>query len=339
MRIVVLVLITLGMESWGARAEEGWKEGWAENLFVKDSATGQAQLSKDFGTVARGTQLYHRFKLKNIYKVPLDISATVGCTCLSVNPPTQTLQSRQEGFLDVFMDASKFKGQRTSKINITVGPKFISSTTLQLSAYSRADIVLNPGQLTFGVAIRGSATSAQTIDIEYAGMLDWRITELAPSDSPLDVNFRELYRRPGQVGYRVTAAIKPDAQPGSFKHELFFRTNDPASPLVPVLAEGIVQGGLSAVPDQVDMGRLKVGESITKLVLVRGPKEFRITNVVGIGNGITAEIRATPSKMQVVKVKYQPTVVGDLHRELKIQTDLAQENPVVVTLQGAGDSQ
>jgi hypothetical protein len=339
MRIVLLALISLGMGFWEARADEGWKQGWAENLF-KDPKTGQIELSKDFGTVPRGTQLYHRFRIKNIYQVPLQISATVGCTCLSVNPATQVLQSLQEGYIDVFMDASKFKGQRTSKVNITVGPDFISSTSLQLSAFSRADIVLNPGQMTFGVVTSGGVGSSQTLDIEYAGELNWQITGLAKNEAPVDLTVNELYRKPGQVGYRVTATIRADAPPGSFKHELFFQSNDPASPLVPVLVEGIVQavqGGLSAVPDTLDMGRLKIGESSTKLVLVRATKPFRITGLEGAGNGVSAEIRQEPNKVQVVKVRYQPPQPEDLHRQLRIKTDLRPE-PVVVTIQGAGEA-
>jgi len=334
MRIVVLALFALGVGSLVARADEGWKEGWAENLF-KDQ-TGQVDLSKDFGTVPRGTQLYKRFKITNIYQVPLEITATAGCTCLTVTPPTQTLQSLQEGYIDVIMDASKFKGQRNVKVNVLVGPKFISTTALQLSAFSRADIVLNPGQMSFGVTKSGAV---QTLDVEYAGVLDWRITELVKHDAPLDVTFKEIYRQPGQIGYRLTATTKPDATPGAFKHELFFRTNDPASPLLPVLVEGSIQGELSAVPDLVDLGRLKVGESITKLVLVKASKEYRITGVQGAGNGISVEIRQEPSKMQVVKVKYQPTQAGALHRQLVIKTDLKQEDSVIVTLQGAAEPQ
>jgi hypothetical protein len=323
MRIVVLALISLAVGSLAARSEDAWKEGWAENIF-KDQKTGQLDLSKDFGTVPRGTQLYKRFKITNIYKVPLEINATAGCTCLTVTPAKQQLQSLQEGFIDVVMDAAKFKGQRNAKVNVTVGPTFISSTTLLISC---------------GVVTSGSAIGPQTLDIEYAGPLDWRLTELVTHDAPLDVSFQELYRRHGQVGYRVSAAIKADAAPGSFKHELFFRTNDSASPLLPILVEGTIQGGLSAVPETVDMGKLKIGESITKLVLVRATKEFRILGVDGAGNGVSAEIRQAPSKVQLVKVKYQPTQAGDLHRQLKIKTDLTQENSVVVTLQGAGEPQ
>jgi hypothetical protein len=337
MRIVLLALISLGIGSWEVRADDGWKQGWAENLF-KDAKTGQIELTKDFGTVPRGTQLYHRFRIKNIYQVPLQITASPGCSCLSVNPATQVLQSLQEGYLDVFMDASKFKGQRTSKVTITIGPDFISSTSLQLSAFSRADIVLNPGQMTFGVVTGGGAGSSQTLDIEYAGQLNWQITGLVKNEAPVDVSVKELYRQAGQVGYRVTATIRMDAYPGSFKHELFFQTNDPASPLVPVLVEGTVHGGLSAVPETVDMGHLKIGESSTKLVMVRGTKPFRITGLEGAGNGVSAEIRQEPSKVQILKVIYQPKQAEDLHRQLKIKTDLTPDVTVVVTIQGAGEA-
>ena len=43
------------------------EDGWAKKLFKEQTA-------HDFGTVARGAQLYHRFPVTNIYAVPLEIT-------------------------------------------------------------------------------------------------------------------------------------------------------------------------------------------------------------------------------------------------------------------------
>ena len=70
---------------------------WADNLFQEGKKV--PALVHDFGSVPRGTLLHHRFNLKNIYAVPLDVSVSVGCHCVSVTPQTQTLlpPSQQEG--------------------------------------------------------------------------------------------------------------------------------------------------------------------------------------------------------------------------------------------------
>jgi hypothetical protein len=67
MRNGFLALVALVLSASAAPAQE-----WAEKLFVKDNAP---HLSHDFGTVARGTQLYHAFPVTNIYAVPIEISS------------------------------------------------------------------------------------------------------------------------------------------------------------------------------------------------------------------------------------------------------------------------
>src|SRR5207245_8268836 len=106
---------------------------------------------------------------------------------------------------------------------------------LRVSATSRTDVVVNPGQISFGVVPRGQATAAQSIDVEYAGVLDWRVNEIVKNEAPLNVTFKELYRRSGGVGYQVRVAIKPDAPGGTLKHEIFLKKNAPANAPVPIL--------------------------------------------------------------------------------------------------------
>src|SRR5205807_1071802 len=100
-------------------------------------------------------------------------------------------------------------------------------------------------------------TPTQTLDVEYAGGLDWRVTELDAHKAPYTAHFKELYRQPGQVGYRVTITLKPDAPPGNQRHELYLKTNDPASPHVPILVEAMVQASLSVFPPAVKFGNPK----------------------------------------------------------------------------------
>src|SRR5262249_1321891 len=159
-------------------------------------------------------------------------------------------------------------------IYFSVGPQYISTATLQVSANSRADIVFNPGQITFGVVPQGKPTQPRSLDVEYAGRLDWKIKEIETNSHPLTAEFKELYRKAGQVGYQVKVAVKPEAPPGAWKYELFLKTNDPASPLVPVLVEATVQASLSVSPSELNLGKLKVGTLETRRVSIRAEKPF-----------------------------------------------------------------
>ena len=302
---------------------------WAEKMF-------QDGTSHDFGTVPHGAQLFHRFTITNIYAVPLQIiDVRSSCSCTTPTPSSRTLQPRESATIDVTMDARRFTGGKTVGITITVGPDFISAAQLQVSANSRADIVFNPGQVSFGTVTRGQAVS-QIIDVEYAGALAWQVTEASAKELPLDLSLSELYRRPGQVGYRLKVTLKADAPVGTLKGDVFLKTNDPASPLLPVLVEATVQSAITVAPSVVNLNTVKIGETLTRRVVVRGNKPFRVTKVESSGDGITFEqpTSGTAAQVQVVSFKCQFSKAGDFKRELKITTDL-QDTPVVVTIDGS----
>lgn len=304
------------------------QSAWAEKMF-KDG------MNHDFGSVPRGAQMSHRFVITNIYAVRMEItSIKPGCGCVSANPAKRVLEPRESTTIDVTMDARRFTGLKTVGITVTVGPDFISTAQLHVSANSRADIVFNPGQISFGTVTRGQRTS-QVIDVEYAGMLDWQVIEASAKDLPVEVSLGELYRRPGQVGYRVRVTLKADAPVGALKGDLFLKTNDPASPLLPVLVEGMVQSNLTVDPATLNLGTVKVGETLTKRVVVRGNKPFRVKSVEGLGEDIKLDPppSAAPAPVQVVSFKFVFRKAGDFKHEVRIKTDL-QDAPVVVTIEG-----
>jgi hypothetical protein len=310
-----------------APAESATSQGWANKLF-KD------QVSHDFGTVARGAQLYHRFSITNVYAVPLEITnIRVSCGCVVATPVPKTLQPRESGYIEVTMDARRFAGPKSVTVFVTVGPTFVSTAELKVTANSRNDVVFNPGQISFGSVSLGQ-TSSQTIDVEYAGVLDWKLTEAVTKDLPFEATYSELYRRPGQVGYQVKVTLKPDLPPGPFKQELKLRTNDPASPLIGVLVEADVQSALAATPSVVRLGMAQVGDSLVRKVVVRGQKPFRIVAVEGQGDGITlnGELPATPAATQVLSFKCQLSKAGELRKQLQIKTD-QQSAPLTVTIE------
>ncbi|HTU91812.1 MAG TPA: DUF1573 domain-containing protein [Gemmataceae bacterium] len=321
--LVALFVVAFGVApAWAQSA-------WAEKLFKEG-------VSHDFGSVPRGAQLSHRFVITNIYAVRMEItSIKSGCGCVSALSAKRVLEPRESTTIDVTMDARRFTGLKTVGITVTVGPDFISSAQLRVSANSRADIVFNPGQVSFGTVTRGQQAS-QVVDVEYAGVLDWQVTEASVKDLPVEVSLNELYRRPGQVGYRVRVTLKANAPLGTLKGDLFLKTNDPASPLLPVLVEGVIQSNLTVSPTALSLGAVKIGETLTRRVVVRGNKPFRILGVEGLGDGMQLDPppSAAPSPVQVVSFKCVFRKAGDFKHEVKIKTDL-QDAPVMVTIDGS----
>jgi hypothetical protein len=324
MRNLVLTLAALVLGTATASAQSG---AWADKMF-------KGANEHDFGSVPRGSQLYHRFPITNIWAVPLELtSVRVSCGCVTVTPSSKVLQPRDSAFLDVTMDSRRFTGPKTVTIYVTVGPQYVSTATARVTANSRPDVVFNPGQINFGVVQRGQ-NATQVIDVEYAGVLDWQVVDIDKGGAPVHVVLEQLYRERGRVGYRLSAALNPDAPAGLLKHELLLKTNDPASPLVAVLVEGVVQAPLTVKPNPLKLVGVKAGDTVTRRVNVYGGKPFKITTIDGLGDDMRADLPQAAALVQTVTFTYLAGKAGDLRRQLQIRTDLADEPPVTVTIEG-----
>jgi hypothetical protein len=311
-----------------ATAELPAQSGWAEKMFDR-------KVTHEFGTVPRGAQLFHRFPITNIYAVRMEIvSVQSGCGCVSAEASKRVLEPRETAYIDVNMDGRRFTGSKAVMVRVTVGPEFVSTAELRVSAFCRADVVFNPGQVSFGSVPAGQPVS-QAIDVEYAGALDWTVTEVLAKDLPVQTSLKQFRREPGQVGYRLEVTLKPDAPVGPLKQEIFLKTNDPASPLVPVLVEGVVQAAISVSPPVLGLGPVKVGETLTRRVVVRGSRPFVVRAIEGTGAGFDAggPISETAALVHILTLKCKLEQPGQFKRELKIKTDL-QDAPVIVTVTG-----
>jgi hypothetical protein len=331
MRKLVFALAVVLASTGSASAQSA---AWADKLFMNKT-------THDFGSVPHGTLLKYSFPIKNIYAVPLKITMVhPSCGCVTAIPSTYDLKPQETATLDVVMDARKFSGPKHVKILVTVGPEYISTATLEVSAFARGDVVVNPGEINFGIVMQGQQP-AQNIDVEYAGVLDFRLKEVVkPSDAPFQVTVEELYRKPGvnnqpgRAGYRIVAKLNADAPGGAFKHELVLKTNDPQSETMIVTIEGNVQSTLSATPTSLNLGTVKLNEAKTFKVQVRGNRPFRVTEIKGDQPDISAELPAAAAMMHIVTLRCQPTTPGPFTRQITIVTDLEKNASVTITVTG-----
>jgi hypothetical protein len=325
MRKILLAVAVLVLSRGTAPAQTG---AWADKIFL----AGGGKTAHDFGTVARGAQLVFSFPITNIYSVPLEITGVrATCGCVNATPSSRVLKPQEKGQLNVTMDARRFTGAKVVTIYVTVGPEYVSTASIRVTANARPDVVLNPGQINFGV-VRQGQTPTQVLDVEYAGGFDWRVTEVVKSSSgPYDVSVEQLYRQPprgrtaGRAGYRLSVTLKPDAPAGALKQELILKTNEPGgSQFLTVVVEANVQATLSVSPSEVKLGRLKIGSETTQKVQVRGQRPFRILKVDGVDDVVSAVLPAGSAANHVLVLRCQPKQPGDLRRQLVIHTDMDQ---------------
>ncbi len=285
----------------------------------------------------RAAQLKYSFKMTNIYKEPLQITnIRVSCSCLTATPSANLLMPNETATLDINMDGRQFSGVKQIRIYVSVGPKYISTATLTVTANARQDVVFTPNDLDFGNVSRGQ-TPTRTIDVEYGSALDWKVTEIVKSaGAPFELKVDVLPRpanQPPRRGYRLFATLKADAAAGPFKQEIILKTNDPASPVLTFNVSGTIQATLAVSPPNLAVTGMRVGESQTKKVVIRADRPFRVTGIDGLGDGISADVPDRQDTTMILSVTIQPTRAGELRRQLTIRTDLEKEN-ATITLQG-----
>src|SRR5205807_1084475 len=149
------------------------------------------------------------------------------------------------------MDGRQFNGAKSVKVYVTVGPEYVSTATLTVTANARQDVVFNPGEIEFGNVARGQAPN-KYIDVEYVGGLDWHVTEIVKSAAaPFDLKVEplpQLINQPARRGYRIQATVKADAPTGQFKQEVVLKTTDPSTPVLTFNVSGSVQATLTVSP-------------------------------------------------------------------------------------------
>jgi hypothetical protein len=94
--------------------------------------------SYDFGSVTYGDALKRRFLVTNIYAVPMQItSIRHGCGCVAISsshPNGEVLAPGAEGWIDVTLDAGRFRGHKKTLVYITFGPEHVGSAAIEITA-------------------------------------------------------------------------------------------------------------------------------------------------------------------------------------------------------------
>ncbi len=307
---------------------------WAQKIFM-------GVTSHDFGTVPHGAQLKHRLVLKNIYTVPLEITEIrATCGCLTFKESARTLQPKQEAYIDLTMDASRFNGPKSVQLLVTVGPTYVSTAVINVTAVARDDVVFTPGDIDFGTVPAGVAP-VKWVDVEYNGPMKWQIEEIVKSKSaPFTVTAQEILRhqpgllKTGKVIYRLQVTMNTDAPPGLFRQELLLKTNDPASPTFTVYVEGNVQAGLSVSHEKLDFGIVPVGTKATLNLIIKGSQPFKVTSIENTGAGIQADVPPGDAQANhIITIHCAPTQSGEINRKLVVHTDFGKGATVAVQVQ------
>ena len=310
--------VVLAGLAWASAASA---QEWIQSAFP--------ERAHDFGTVARGSKLRHKFMLVNRSNQDIQIlDWRTKCGCTEVKVGAKDIPPGTQTSIEAVLDTTRFQGYKPSGLTLVLSKPSYVEVDLNLSCFIRADITITPGAADFGTLARGSTPSV-ALQLTYAGGTpNWGIFGMNTKTDFMEAKIeRQASGAGGQVGYLLTATLKPNLPPGFFKDEITLKTNDPSSPTLPIAVVANVQSAVTVSPSNLVLGTVKAGSEVTKKVIVRSSKPFKITATKSTESFLTVSAPGTEAKaLYALEVKFKaPTAPGPLHATLDITTDVKDE--------------
>lgn len=300
---------------WAAAAQSGPAQEWAMKMFKVTR--------HDFGTVARGAKAEFAFELTNLYKEDVHIAgvrSSCGCTSASITKPT--LKTWETGAIVAVYNTRSFLGAKTATITVTIDQPYFAEVQLTVAGYIRGDVVFDPGTVDFGTVNEGSGAQA-SVTVSYAGRPNWRIADVRSASTNLEVELTQTQRSAGQVTYDMIVHLKPSAPAGYIQDQLTIITNDKQARAIPISVQGRVVSSLTVSPASLFLGVLTPGQKVTKTLIVRGKKPFRVTAIRCSDACFQFKTTSTPKVLHVIPVTFTAgDHPGTISQAIEIQTDL-----------------
>jgi Protein of unknown function (DUF1573) len=312
---------------------------WANKFFCTKGESPPPIILHDFGTLPKGTVKTYRFKLNNIYAVPMNVvEPKANCGCVSVIEYTGMMKPSEVGHIDIKLDTSRVDGEKDIQLSVRFEGRnpetkdlFWSYARLDVRVVSRADIAINPGAVQFNTVPAGEK-AVQKVTVVYSGRnKNWNITEVGFKKELFDVKVAPVQVRGATAAYTVTATIKANAPTGSFDDSIVLKTNDVGTPALNLSATGMIQAPLRLVRDGLKFGPVEIGSKKEQVAVVQADKEFKITAVNGQGDGVTAPVLPLKAnKVQSVTITFAPDKAGPVKKELTIKIDSGETIKLMV---------
>jgi hypothetical protein len=305
-------LACLLLAASGASAQD-----WAAKMFNT--------MSHDFGTVARGSKTEYRFQVKNVYEEDahiLSVQSSCGCTTPLVTK--SLLKTFETGEIVAEFNTRDYQGHRSATLTVEFDKPFTPKVQLRVNGFIRTDVVFQPGAVDFG-AVDFGTVAEKKLQVTYAGRDDWRISDARSSEPYFEVEVTELSRGGGRISYELLVRLTKDAPIGYIKDQLILVTNDPRGPELPVDMQGRVVPDITISPTKLFIGIVRPGQTVTKNLLVRGKKPFKILDVKCDDKSFAIQ----PSK-EAKTVHLLPVVFtagddpGRISQKISIRTDQGQ---------------
>lgn len=299
---------------------------WARKMFTVTS--------HNFGTVAKGSKTEYRFVFRNIYEEDLHVvGVRTSCGCTSPTVTKRDLKTHETAEVVATFNTRTFQGQHGATLTITFDKPFYAEVQLRVAGNIRGDVTFDPPFVDLGTVDLGKGSERQ-VRVTRLGSTPWEIKDVRSANANFEVSLSKPTREGGRTIYDLTTRLKPGTPAGYVKGQLILVTNDPRATQIPMDVEGRVVAEVTVSPQLLALGAVSAGETVTKNVVIRANREFKITGVFCSDGCLTCEPKTTPARVHILPVTFQAgDTVGKVERELRIATDLGEGAVPVVTVQ------
>ena len=262
------VLVTLAASTLSAQQ-------WAERLF--------AEKVHDFGSVARGAKAEYVFPITNNLIPDVHIASvrtSCGCTSPTIANGKDMLKTYEQGGILAHLNSDTHIGQRAATLTVTFDRPAWAEVQLQIRAFVHTDVMMEPSAVQFGAVEQGkpAETKVRLYRADYPG---WQLNGVHFSDPHLQGQIVSVARQGSQTWYDLKVRLDPSTPAGYVTDHAILSTNDPFMAQMPIQVEGQVRPSVSVSPSNLFLGVLHAGEKVTRPLIVRADKPFRIKSITG----------------------------------------------------------
>ena len=288
----------------------------------------------DFGNVPVGPMLHHAFTIKNTTNQELRIAnLRVSCGCVTPSASTMVIAPGETGTVNAQMDSRRFVGAKSVIVFVLFSKPQVEEIRLEVKAFGRTDVALNPDSIAFGQMRRGTSPSVST-QVSMVG--NNRITEATSESGYVQISIKEPKRSDYGPHLRIDREDGPTFPSASGTRTFGSRPTTNTRIRVPVTVE--VESMLTVAPGTLQFDTTKVGTPITKPIVVKGTQPFKIVEVKGGDGMFVAEesAKGEAKTAHILKVTFTPGKEGNVAKLLQIITDLKEEGKVTLPVKGTG---
>jgi Protein of unknown function (DUF1573) len=315
-RLVVVQSVSLA----GLWAGSLLADAWVERMLPEKE--------HDFGTVACGSEAVYRFAIRNTYKHDIELaSVRSSCGCCDSHLEITLLRPGEVGYVVARLNTRSFSGSHEATLTLEAawndnGIARRGEATMHVRGCIRGKMLIEPDVVVFDRVRRGEAHERQ-LRISFDGRDNWRVSNVLCDCEDLEVQLAETMRTPDDIVYEMLIRLNRNAPPGFLHEQLVLVIDDRLKPPIPIQVLGRVVENVTVAPQALFFGKVGVGETVVKKVIVRGSEAFRIVSVQSERNCFEFATDEAMSTRHVVDVVLRPKHQLDLLRDrIRIVSDL-----------------